>query len=493
MNLVDDCLYYLAQHINDFNTLYNCLYVNHLMCKSVTPRLWSQPLFETKRKGLLVRTYLSCLNEEEKANLIRFDINLSDVNQRPFLQYEKYMESCDNLVLEAAVYKWLSLTTTNRIYWQDLRVKQILRALWKMFLSRSHNFKSLVYNVSRWSDVEFNLPERSMILSAKPSLSNLQVFNLSIIRSSHGCEGPLNFLKSIPSVCSNIQELEIYNGDWEIDSELFCNIIKSQRNIRSFSYMGNTLNVISSLKAHRNSLTKLEFFGSSIGSLETLTYLEYLESLEISDCTFTVNSDHILSSTFRNLKELSLMNNDIEPDTVAKIIKKAGHTLKRLILDVITSETMVAASQYIQDIVYLGVSVNLEIPSIFFLWIKKLRLERLIFFENSIICTKNFMRDLRMSLPSTVTELIIDSFNPTAIELSNFMQGCAAPLRSLVLRFNSKCIDLYLKVLAATVPMMKTLETLSFTNSPHDLIWKDSQKRYIGIIEESGVEILTPK
>ncbi|CAG8717484.1 2686_t:CDS:1, partial [Acaulospora morrowiae] len=187
------------------------------------------------------------------------------------------------------------------------------------------------------------------------------------------------------------------------------------------------------------------------------------------------------------------MSNDIEPDTVIEIIKKTGHTLKRLILDVITLETMVAASQYIQDITYLGVSVKFEIPSLFFLWIKKLKLVHLVFFESSISCTKTFMHALRMNLPPTVTELIIDFFNPTAIELSNFMQSCVAPLRSLVLRFNSKHIDLYLKVLAVTVLTMKTLKTLSFTNSPHNLIWRDTQKQYINAIKENGVEILTKR
>ncbi|CAG8548086.1 15628_t:CDS:1 [Acaulospora morrowiae] len=494
--LVDDCLYHLAQHITDIDTLYNCLYVNHFMCKSVIPKLWSRALFKAKRKDLLIRTYLSCLNEEEKASLIPFNINLSDVNQHPFLQYEKYMESCNNVVLEGAVHDWLKLTSTHRVDRKDLRIKQISRALWIMFLSRCHNFKSFFYDISEWSDVEFDFPEGSMTLNVKPSLSNLQVLTLCTnggLNGSREIEGPLNFLKSIPSVCSNIQELGIYDVDSGVDNGLFSDIIKSQRSIKSLSYMGSTHSVIPSLKVHKNSLTQLVFFSSTIGSLEALTYLECLESLDICDCIFTVNGDHILSSIFRNLKELSLMKNNLKPDTVAEIIKKTGHTLKRLILDVITLETMVAASQYIQDIVHLGVSVNFEIPPIFFFWIKKLKLERLIFFESSISYSNTFMRDLRMNLPPTITELSMDFFNPTATELSNFMDSCEAPLRSLVLRFNSKHIDLYLKVLAVIVPMMKTLKTLSFTNSPRNIIWRDAQKQYIDTIKESGVEILTKR
>ncbi|CAG8735737.1 15469_t:CDS:1, partial [Acaulospora morrowiae] len=170
-----------------------------------------------------------------------------------------------------------------------------------------------------------------------------------------------------------------------------------------------------------------------------------------------------------------------------------GHTLRRLTLDVITLETMVAASQYIQDIIYLRVSVNFEIPSTFFLWIKKLKLVHLIFYKSFISCTKTFMNDLRMSLPPTVTELGMDFYNPITIELSNFMQSCVAPLRSLVLRYNSEHNDLYLKVLSVSVLTMKTLKTLYFTNSPHNLIWRDTQKQYVNAIKENGVEILTKR
>ncbi|CAG8717482.1 2685_t:CDS:1, partial [Acaulospora morrowiae] len=255
------------------------------MSKIVIPKLWSQPLFKAKRKGLVVRTYLSCLNEEEKANLIPFAIDLSDINQRPFLQYEEYMESCNNFVLEEAAYDWLRLTTAHRVDREDLRIRQISRVLWTMFLSRSYNLKSFFYNVSKQSPVKFIFPEASMILNARPSLSNLQVFTLctdDILNGSREIRGPLNFLKSIPSVCSNIRELRIYDFDSGVDNELFCDIIKSQRSIKSFSYMGNINRVIPSLKAHRGSLTKLVyFFSPAVSSLEALTCFECLESLDI--------------------------------------------------------------------------------------------------------------------------------------------------------------------------------------------------------------------
>ncbi|CAG8722767.1 10447_t:CDS:1, partial [Acaulospora morrowiae] len=277
------------------------------MFKIAIPKLWSNPLFKTKRRDLLIRTYLSCLNEEEKANLIPFDINISDINQRPLLQYEEYMESCNNYLLEVGARDWLRLTTARNVDQKDLRIKQISRVLWTMFLSRSHNLKSFFYNVSKKSSVESIFPEASMILNARHSLSNLQFLFLLTDDKLNGfreIRGPLNFLKSIPSVCSNIRDIRIYDLGSGVDNELFCDIIKSQRSIRSFGYMGNINRVITSLKAHRNSLTKLlYFFSPAVSSLEALTCFECLESLNISNCTFTVNGNRILSSNFRNIKE----------------------------------------------------------------------------------------------------------------------------------------------------------------------------------------------
>ncbi|CAG8788770.1 12935_t:CDS:1, partial [Acaulospora morrowiae] len=68
-NLCEDIYHEILIHIQDSVELYKCLFVSRLWCRITVPLLWKNPfeISPCKKHDLIMRTYISCLNDEELA------------------------------------------------------------------------------------------------------------------------------------------------------------------------------------------------------------------------------------------------------------------------------------------------------------------------------------------------------------------------------------------------------------------------------------------
>src|SRR4051812_9751647 len=93
--LTEDCIIgILANLQDDRSTLYKCLFVNRLFCRTIIPTLYKKPFDKTKdhlHYYLLINTFLSCLNEEEKLYLTQNEIYIKNETKTLF-EYGRYIE-----------------------------------------------------------------------------------------------------------------------------------------------------------------------------------------------------------------------------------------------------------------------------------------------------------------------------------------------------------------------------------------------------------------
>src|ERR1044072_4463939 len=91
VNLPADCIYEIIQYVvDDAKTLHSCITLNQTLCQIVIQVLWSNPykyVQDEGKRGLIFRTYFSCLDDHEKEQITTF-LNKSVLEfQRPFINY----------------------------------------------------------------------------------------------------------------------------------------------------------------------------------------------------------------------------------------------------------------------------------------------------------------------------------------------------------------------------------------------------------------------
>src|SRR4051812_8577789 len=90
-----DCLYEIVSYfIHNLKTLYSCITVNRAFCQLIIPILWSNPFdfkLNPEKNILIIRTYFSCLNDEEKSSIIKIFSKPISEFPKPFVNYPSFL------------------------------------------------------------------------------------------------------------------------------------------------------------------------------------------------------------------------------------------------------------------------------------------------------------------------------------------------------------------------------------------------------------------
>ncbi|CAG8518405.1 7984_t:CDS:1 [Funneliformis caledonium] len=370
-----DCIYEIIQYlIHDVKTLQSCVTINQTFCQVTIPILWSNPfkfIQDKEKRGIIIRTYFSCLDEQEKNQITTFlHKSVSDF-PRPFINYPSFLQEFELLSLQESMRVFLrqyySVSPTEN------RINSIIRILnpfiGKLFFNDQSNFKYMNVSLRDSLGLEKNQLDMSSYGEVlERVLSNIDKFSFGFRLDIHKKTELFTFIKRnaekftniISQHNKNIQHVSFYfaclspylrqrknklrklNISIEYDRfiEILNNFIISLKNLKSLEIpcFWRHNDFVNLFKGHSHSLTYLrlyEIFNCSI-VLNILNNCPNLKTMELISFTFYDNKednsifDKPITSNLNNLYMTIPSNYFLVFKLFEKIVSTSNNNLKTL-------------------------------------------------------------------------------------------------------------------------------------------------------------------
>src|SRR2546429_4155499 len=95
---------------NDFPSLHSCILVNKLWCRLIIP-IWEDPLSIDTENYNFFDIYLHNLNEDDKAKLGEYGINIDLFPSNTLFNYPSFIQHLNIWKLVRYITKWITLRT----------------------------------------------------------------------------------------------------------------------------------------------------------------------------------------------------------------------------------------------------------------------------------------------------------------------------------------------------------------------------------------------
>ncbi|RIA89086.1 hypothetical protein C1645_806438 [Glomus cerebriforme] len=488
----NNCLESVIDNLKDNKeTLFSCLLVNRLLCKHVIPYLWSSPFdleINPNKHKLIIRTYISCLREEEKQWLINYQELTT-----PTIDYPKYLKIFNNNQIQEAVEKFISEEKEEKEEEETEKIGLLYKLITNLLFKNTKGFTDLeiTRNYSTITDIKFtNLIQ---------ALTKLHTFEFSGVCSQKICQLFKNFAQNI----NTIQKLSILfqpqNGQ-EIAFEIILSItelIKSQTEITSLTisqYLDNCnySEIYSSINFHSNSLKFLRIEGlvqvqQLLNVLKNCNNLETLQLWEIDG----IDNDNLFNSNYpgfeiKNIKNLycdGYYSNHSTLTTIRFFLRICNQNLKMLWLSHVTKEILKDIGDYFPNLNYLSLKIyEEELPYLIKL-LPSMILENftlsiipnsnnneLLLFNNHNIAinfTTSLIMQLTNSMPITLRYFGID-FIMKKRDFKFFFESLRVPLIQLAILESSIIYDYVLMDILTYAKKYGTLKELIYDQSYDD-------------------------
>ncbi|RIA87158.1 hypothetical protein C1645_828178 [Glomus cerebriforme] len=440
--LNDDCIYYVIKFLQyNHSNPFNYLLVNRFWCKVTVPLLYENPFSNLKDKSkiLIVKTFLLCLNEEERTYLTNQD-SICKVRKffqnnplRPIFEYPKYIKHLPKILIYNAVDQWYRQQKINTCI--PLKI-----AFYHMFLRQSNYIR----NLEIFSDIfDGNIFDLHFINTFIFNISNLT--NLQLYYHNNNREIFSEFLQVFAKNCKNLSQLSFEQfGPYDHLNEISL-IIKEQSRLKEFDYHIFTIDkptsdiIFTSLEYQKDSLVSLKLYNITFQEsiLQSIIKLHHLKSLEIDiPYDMTLELCGIFEFALFKLQILSIRNKFCKEIIISQIIKFLGITLQMLKVKYVNMEIMEKIVQYCLELKTLDFEFsnkNLTIlPCLKILKIKNLNLHLFTTLDNEEL----FFLELAKNLSETTTNIsfitlkVIDKHN-----LLIFLNNC----HKYIISLNLKC------------------------------------------------------
>ncbi|RIB02027.1 hypothetical protein C2G38_925102 [Gigaspora rosea] len=453
-SLSEEIMKIIFNHVNEESRqdLISCLLVDKYWCNNALPILWNRPFDIVSRdnRHKLIRTYISCLEEEEKCNL-NFKLKSFKIKipfaAKALFKYEKYLEefSYNNLYLsaDAGIRKYLSQDFTGHsIHTQTLL---IVGSLCQLIMRDSTKMTCLM--ISKFFG-KMDLPDKATFMNSHRSLSNLSKFQFEIHQKI--TKNTMSLLQTISNLCKKIQYLDIKlsypdkNNEIEI-MENFSKIIESQENLqqvlisgaRSANGIGIILEALGSEQSE--SLNSLEFTWMDLTevNLFPLTKCKSLKHLTVQYCQgLTTESTRSLLQAEFSLESLKFGCSPVSYSTQLVLLPIFGKMVKKLTVDLLNQDIIISILDNCQEIRHLKlencfIQKPIEIGKLLHGLIKLEKLEIFISVKNGDY--ENMILNSR-DLPSSLECLILEC-GFTTIQLEDLLKNCK--LNSLYINYSN--------------------------------------------------------
>ncbi|CAG8483240.1 12216_t:CDS:1 [Ambispora gerdemannii] len=210
---------FLKPLATDKKSMYNCLLVSRLWCRTIVPYLWRNPfqliIYDRQNRSktqALLKTYFICLENDKKSSLLQeFKLDalgtLSDLSS-PTFQYQCYLENLPDSRLLSSIGSWFTKPEASA---QD-RLAQSLcfKALFEMFVRDAKNLKVLelwgifwnlsIDNTAISEIIHAIQIQQTKLKQLKISFRNVLISNEKVIRSGKQMSGIVESQKKLESI-----------------------------------------------------------------------------------------------------------------------------------------------------------------------------------------------------------------------------------------------------------------------------------------------------
>ncbi|CAI2169232.1 3660_t:CDS:1 [Funneliformis geosporum] len=326
----------------ELTSLYNCLLVSRLWCKTVVPLLWQKPFSQFdknkiqrwKYKNSLIRTYITCLDSSVKVSLKNSNVILpEELNTTSTFNYASFLQSLNYVLLFQSTGNWIGEVENCALRKLTLRHYLLVEELCKLFFASSLNLKEIIYDkphpLPHVQELSY-IPLR-YLEGAEQSLSNLNSFQvLDLIPneilftfsqiSHHLLEIKIettgdndDALASLISVQRNLQKLIIYSED---------NLPRLSNALKSIS-----LSSLNHVEIYWEFCIPFDIFCNCSDTLELFSVQQYAGI--ISRNIF----NNFSNTRFTKLHTLKIVTPKLYLDQIAILIRNTQGSLKYIHLD----------------------------------------------------------------------------------------------------------------------------------------------------------------
>ncbi|GBB99736.1 hypothetical protein RclHR1_03610012 [Rhizophagus clarus] len=479
------CLEKILEYFSgDLATLFKCLLVNRLWCKIVVPLLWSNPFEYLKYQKhdhgwQLIRTYLSCLPEEEK-QIVNKWILQSDL-RKPLFDYPIYLKCLDTFGFQEAMTKWKRYHW--KTVWERLGHFDMDKAIGDILFRRCKGLDSLyiIFFAYTQNIAYFEEPLNGLTkLQTCKIIHDFQGRYYNYTENREQVTLNDNF-KIISKYAHNIKYLEINlpeNRSGRTGQELV-KLLKNQKNleefvVREFWDISLAADIFDTLKLQCNFLRALSFtrlthfhekLSQLLNSCPNLKILRFLEP-DIREDSEVPNFNCKLTNFCvwgKPMVSHFIINPDItfNLDIVKSIIESSVSTLTKLVLGTFTKELCSTIFQCTK-LKFLIIQAKEDISSLLPLYLSMSDLQQLTLFGKP----KNYFNQQTLlkfsnSLPSTLHHLdLLLEISPK--DLMVLLSNCTSPLRKISLHHQQNIFDDILLFLKKYIQMNKGFSELRY-------------------------------
>ena len=193
--LINEIIQYFR---NDIPTLHSCILVNKLWCRLAIPILWEDPLAIDKENYNFFEIYLHNLNEDDKAKLNEYGINIDLFPSNTLFNYPSFINHLNTWKLVRHITKWATIRTStteerssnyfvqhtnlsskfnhnsNPVQTKDAS-RFIYKALLKIFIENEARLYALVVKIIRDADLEYFNDVFELILQNPNLIRNIKI------------------------------------------------------------------------------------------------------------------------------------------------------------------------------------------------------------------------------------------------------------------------------------------------------------------------------
>lgn len=469
INLIFDIYYLIFENLRyDKYTLFSCVLLNKEISKLVTSILWKNPYISFSKisqyqLALLTRTYLLCINEQEKLYLKNKRLSLPIFKKTTF-DYGSYIEELlHSDILYNSILYWILLEyekqskkqinnfIKNNYYKNNHIQSYIFNSLYHMFINNgrikslgiSNNTVKILDKFDRMLfKYNLNVSTLTQLTIYLKDEDKMNIISINIV------------LNIISKYCHNIKSIKIYNfmtftNQNKLKLINLQEIINKQNNLYKIEFLSPEKNIyinrIIQNFSSNNSLIEIVIEGidfSKNEALKNIASLNLLKYLTLRKCKgISILNYEILLKSGITLDSLNFMNNEFSLALILSICK----FLKVMKTNQLDDDSIhFIINNCINSLILLDIEINTITESLFYDLIIKSKLKHLkIMFYNEF--SNKVILDLANYLPDNLKYLGLFTFKEFDVFLlRNFLIGLKTNIETLEIFGCSNCLISYL-------------------------------------------------
>ncbi|GBC47976.2 hypothetical protein GLOIN_2v1867536 [Rhizophagus irregularis DAOM 181602=DAOM 197198] len=471
--IISDIIQYFQY---DSSTLYSCILVNRLWCRSAIPLLWENPfLLQYPKNYRYIEVYLYNLNDDYKTQLNEYGINNDLFPSNTLFNYPSFIQHLDTRRIGDSIEKWVAAVTVKEqsivseiVDHESLRyTKMIYKSLFRLFIENEANIHTFKFTMLVDNDLEYFKEIFELILQNQNLLRNIKNLTLCFEPIT---ENITKFMKYLYSNCNSVLSLYfLFPSSCNSTTERhFSRMIDSQKNLKKvyFSYNCNfsLYHSLLSLKNPNcmNTLRTIIFYYINFKNIvvlnEVFEQLNCLESIHILYC-FSLDSNftqQIISMT-KPFKLKSLIMDEVLIEPLQLLLQKSGEYLENFGLE---------HDEFIQQVSELIIK-----------YCKNINFLQLDDLNDDINMTLHLIENINHHL----NYLTIESYELSSIILQNLGQVLPPKLEylNLILTINKRDFEIFIKNFQNTYT-----KKLLISNVRDETREKEEEKNILPYIKE---------